>query len=71
VAGYRLCILKTGERFTLVGSVPVALCTPKDGPFGPDYEVPSWDTEAEAIAALRAAGYTGFRLSDLSLYQEA
>jgi len=51
------------ERYTLVGSVPVALCD-RDGQRPRIY-----DTEQEAINDLLAVGVDRFQLADCSWYQ--
>ena len=58
-------------KFTLVGSVPRALChpTPKSLTLGA-MSANVYDTEDEVIDALLAIGITRFQLSDCSWYQE-
>ena len=57
-------------KFTLVGSVPRALChpIPKSLTLGA-MSANTYETENEAIDALLAIGITRFQLSDCSWYQ--
>ena len=58
-------------KFTLVGSVPCALCHPTPKSLTPGaMSANTYATEGEVIAALLAIGITRFQLSDCSWYQD-
>ena len=64
------CIVKYGQTYSLVGSMPIELCEKKQNSIYQDYYASkTWDSLDAAIDAVKSVGITRFQLPDCSWYE--